>query len=121
MNRRFALVKFLLPLFTAACGIHAQDFYWSAASARSAALGGVYLPSPEGAVDALSANPAGLTFLKGRTVEMNVTGIFATGSFTNSVNAGAHLKDSPGVVPYGLSACRSAIRLSVSASALRPN
>jgi long-chain fatty acid transport protein len=101
MNRPFALAKFLLVLCAAACCLQAQDFFWSSASARSMALGGIYLPSPEGAVDALSANPAGLTVLKGRTVEMSLTGIFATGSFSNSANTNAHLNDSPGVVPYG--------------------
>jgi long-subunit fatty acid transport protein len=101
MNRPFALVKLLL-LFCVATGcIQAQDFYWNTASARSMALGGVYLPSAEGVVDAMAANPAGLTALTGRTVEMSLTGIFATGSFSNSANANAHLNDSPGVVPYG--------------------
>ena len=72
------------------------------ASARSMALGGVYLPSAGGAIDADGyESSAGLTALSARTVDMSVTSIFATGSFTNSVNNNAPLKDGPGVIPYG--------------------
>lgn len=65
------------------------------------ALGGVYVPSSENALDALSANPAGLTTLSSRTLDMAVTSIFARGSFTNSVNTNAPFTGSPGVIPYG--------------------
>jgi long-chain fatty acid transport protein len=91
---------FFAFILTTAC-LHAQDFYWSTASARSMALGGVYLPSAGGAIDAMAANPAGLTLLGARTLDLSLTGVFAGGSFSNSVNANAPLKDSPGVVPYG--------------------
>jgi long-chain fatty acid transport protein len=90
----------LIAGLTAAC-LQAQNFYWNTASARSMALGGVYLPSAGGAIDAMATNPAGLTALSARTVDMSVTSIFATGSFTNSVNNNSPLKDSPGVIPYG--------------------
>jgi long-chain fatty acid transport protein len=101
-------VEFLQQSFKllVACGIvaaclNAQDFYWNTASARSMALGGVYLPSSTGAIDALAANPAGLTELSAPTMDLNVTSIFARGSFSNSVNSDTHLHDSPGVMPYG--------------------
>jgi long-chain fatty acid transport protein len=95
----FSKIFFILGL-TTAC-VQAQDFYWGTASARSMALGGVYLPSAGGAIDAMAANPAGLTALSAPTLSVSLTGIFASGSFTNSVNANAPLKDSAGVVPYG--------------------
>src|SRR5580698_1212495 len=79
-------VKLFLASLTAVVAVNAQDFYWNTASARSMALGGVYLPSAEGALDALAANPAGLTELNARTVDLSVTSIFARGSFSNSVN-----------------------------------
>jgi long-subunit fatty acid transport protein len=81
--------------------IHAQGFYWNTASARSMALGGVYLPSQGGVIDALAANPAGLALVGGRTLDLNLTSIFAHGSFSNSVNTNSPLNDAPGVIPYG--------------------
>jgi long-subunit fatty acid transport protein len=97
----FPFVKVLLALGMAGAGLHAQGFYWNSASARSMALGGVYLPSQGGVIDSLSANPAGLAVVGKRTVDMSLTSIFAAGSFTNSVNNNAPLKDAPGVMPYG--------------------
>jgi len=84
----------------AACA-NAQDFYWNTASARSMAMGGVYLPSSGGAIDAFAANPAGLTSVAAPTLDFSISSIFASGSFTNSVNTNAPLRDAPGVVPYG--------------------
>jgi long-chain fatty acid transport protein len=101
MHRPFALIKLVLTFASITACVQAQDFYWNTASARSMALGGVYLPSAGGAVDAMSANPAGLTALGGRTLDLSLTSIFASGSFSSSVNTNAPLKDSPGVVPYG--------------------
>jgi long-chain fatty acid transport protein len=101
MNRPFPFSKLLIGLALTTVCAQAQDFYWSTASARSMAMGGVYLPSTGSAIDAMTANPAGLTALSSRTVDISLTGIFASGSFTNSVNANTPLKDSPGVVPYG--------------------
>ena len=92
--------KCLLAFGMAAC-VHAQGFYWSTASARSLALGGVYLPSQDGVIDSLAANPAGLALVGGRTLDLSLTSVFAGGSFSNSVNANAPLNDAPGVIPYG--------------------
>ena len=89
-----------------ACGFvavsaHAQDFYWNTTSARSQALGGAYVPSSSGALDALAANPAGLSTLTARTLDFSLSTIFARGNFSNSVNANSPLQTSPGVIPYG--------------------
>ena len=67
------------------------------------ALGGVYLPSAaRSTLDALAAaNPAGLTELNARTVDLSVTSIFARGSFSDTVNNNSPLRVSPGVIPYG--------------------
>ncbi|HEX4134531.1 MAG TPA: outer membrane protein transport protein [Bryobacteraceae bacterium] len=101
MKRLFPLSKIVFALgLTAVCS-QAQDFYWNTASAHSMSMGGVYMPSSSGAIDAMTANPAGLTFLSGRTFDMSISSIFATGSFSNSVNTNSPLKDAPGVVPYG--------------------
>jgi hypothetical protein len=37
----------------------------------------------------------------GPTLDLNLTSIFAHGSFSNSVNANAPRNDAPGVIPYG--------------------
>src|SRR5580698_1659523 len=94
-------IQLILACGLAAASLTAQDFYWTTASARSLALGGVYVPSSDGAIDALAANPAGLTALSSPTVDLNLTSIFARGSFSNSVNSNVPLRDSPGVLPYG--------------------
>jgi long-subunit fatty acid transport protein len=84
-----------------ATGLHAQDFYSTTTSARSQAVGGVYIPSTSGALDALAANPAGLSTLNAPTLDLSVTSVFARGSFSNSVNQNVPMQDSPGVMPYG--------------------
>jgi hypothetical protein len=65
------------------------------------ALGGIYLPSRGGVIDALSSNPAGLPVVGDRTLDLSLTSVFARGSFSNSVNTNVPLNDGPGVVPYG--------------------
>ena len=58
----------LLYLFV--CGLtawpaSANGFYGNGVSARSLALGGIYTPSSDNALDALASNPAGLALLAG--------------------------------------------------------
>ncbi|HVO56324.1 MAG TPA: outer membrane protein transport protein [Dongiaceae bacterium] len=79
----------------------AQDFFMNTASARSNALGGTYVASSSDVVDALASNPAGLSYLRGRNVNVNLDTIFARGSFSNTVNTNSPMQTSPGVVPYG--------------------
>jgi long-subunit fatty acid transport protein len=93
-------MKPILFLSLAAFYVQAQDFYPSAVSARSLGLGGVYVPSSAGVLDALAANPAGLSALGAPALDANITSIFARGSFTNSVNRDAPLQTPPGVMPY---------------------
>lgn len=101
LKRSYLLVKCLVVFGMAATSVHAQGFYWTTASAQSMSLGGAYLPSSSGAIDSLAANPAGLTLLGGRTLDLSLTSIFARGSFSNSVNTNVPLNDGPGVMPYG--------------------
>ncbi len=101
MHRPLQSINLALKYVLVEVCVQAQDYNTITASDRTMALGGVYLPSAGGVIDALSANPAGLTALSGRTIDLSLTSIFASGSFTNSVNANAPLKDSPGAMPYG--------------------
>lgn len=78
-----------------------QSFYSNTSSARSTALGGVYVPSSDDVTDALSANPAGLTALSRPTLDLSMTTVFPRGSFTNAVNNDSQLSRTPGVLPYG--------------------
>jgi long-chain fatty acid transport protein len=98
-RRHIALA--VLSVAVLAVSASAQDFYWSSASTRSLALGGVYVPSTSDAIGALTTNPAGLTYLSSPTLDLNVSAVFARGSFSNSVNNNAPMTTSPGVMPYG--------------------
>ena len=54
--------RFVILLMAAVCVpavLHAQGFFWNNASASSLSLGGCYVPSSSGVLDALTVNPAG--------------------------------------------------------------
>jgi long-subunit fatty acid transport protein len=96
--------KLSLALFICACiatPSFAQNFYWNASSPSSVALGGIYVPSSSSAQDALAANPAGLTALGARTLDLTLTTVAPRGEFSNSVNNNAHLDGTPGLLPFG--------------------
>src|SRR4029077_16288467 len=99
LQLRLALAFSVCVVF--ASSAFAQSFYWNTASARSQALGGIYVTSSDDAVDALAANPAGLTSLSGRTLDIRVRLMLPGGSFRNSVNPSAQLSQTPGALPYG--------------------
>lgn len=100
----FSSKQFLLTLACAGAGVPmlpAQGFYWNTVSAKSIALGGIYVPSSTGPLDAMATNPAGLAELKRPVMEVTGSGVFSRGSFTNAVNDHAAMQTSPGVVPSG--------------------
>jgi long-subunit fatty acid transport protein len=98
--RRILSLLFVIFAFLATSA-SAQDFYWNSASTRSLALGGAYVPSSSDAIGALSTNPAGLTYISSPTLNLNMSAVFARGSFSNISNNNAPMTTSPGVVPYG--------------------
>jgi long-subunit fatty acid transport protein len=101
MKFRRSLSLFVIAFAFFAVSASAQDFYWSSASTRSAALAGVYVPSTSDAIGALTTNPAGLTYLSSPTLDLSMSAVFARGSFSNSVNTNSPMTTSPGVIPYG--------------------
>ena len=101
MNLRRYLGVALFAFGSLTTSAFGQSFYWNSASAQSVALGGVYVPSSSDALDAIAANPAGLTTLTRPVLNANLSTIFARGSFSNSVNTNSPMTTSPGVVPYG--------------------
>lgn len=70
-------------------------------SARATALGGATVASAEGPLEAMQGNPGELTSLKGRALDLSVTSLFASGSFTNSVSSNGTIDRSAGTLPYG--------------------
>jgi hypothetical protein len=101
MSLRPRLVLWSLALLLSASCARGQDFFSNTAGARSTALGGTYIVSSSDVLGALSANPAGLTILRGHDLNLEADTYFARGSFSDSVNANSPLGTSPEVVPYG--------------------
>ena len=101
MNYRPRLALFLWAMAALASATRAQDFYWNTAGSRSQALGGVYVPSSSDVLGALAANPAGLTELRSRNLNLETDAVFARGSFSDSVNNDAPLQNSAARSPYG--------------------
>lgn len=100
MMSRPRLMLALLCFALIAPSAFSQSFYWNTASARSQALGGVFVPSASDPLDALAANPAALTTLAGRSLDFSMSVIQPRGSFSNAVNSDAQLSKTPGLLPY---------------------
>ena len=86
-------------------------------SARATALGGTTVASADGPLDAMQGNPAELTSLKGRSLDLSVTSLFAGGSFTNSVSNNGTIQNSTGTLPYGAFGMRLGSRFVLGLSA----
>jgi long-subunit fatty acid transport protein len=70
-------------------------------SGRATSLGGATVASVTSPLEAMQGNPAGLSGLPGRTLELDATSLFATGNFTNSVSSTGSIVTSAGTIPYG--------------------
>ncbi|HEX4488165.1 MAG TPA: outer membrane protein transport protein [Terriglobales bacterium] len=70
-------------------------------SGRAASLGGATVAAPTSALEAMQGNPAGLAELNGRSLDLSVTSLFSTGSFTNSVSNNGSIRTYAGTLPYG--------------------
>jgi long-chain fatty acid transport protein len=73
----------------------------SALSSRAISLGGTTTASSASPLEAMQGNPATLTELRGRSVDISATSLFATGSFRNSVSNDGSIVTSAGTLPYG--------------------
>src|SRR5688500_6678070 len=69
--------------------------------ARAMGLGGAVVASPDGPLDSMAINPAGLTLLTGPVLDLGITGITAHGSFRNRANSDGDLSSDPGFIPDG--------------------
>ena len=91
-----ALVAVLLPSAANADGILRNGV-----GARAMALGGAVVASPDGPLDSMAINPAGLTLLTRPTLDLGITAVMAHGSFTNRANNDGDLSSDPGFIPDG--------------------
>lgn len=90
---------FALSLSTAVAQVNGE--LSNSLSSRSASLGGATVASPVSALEAMQGNPAGLTGLRGRSLDLSVTSLFTTGSFVNSVSNNGSIRGYAGTMPYG--------------------
>jgi hypothetical protein len=86
-------------------------------SARATAIGGTTVASADGPLEAMQGNPAELTSLSGRSLDLSVTSLFASGSFTNSVSNRGTIQSSSGTLPYGAFGMRLGSRFVLGLSA----
>jgi long-chain fatty acid transport protein len=73
----------------------------NAVSSRTTSLGGATVASVASPLEAMQGNPAALSELTGRTLDLSVASLFATGSFRNSVSSTGSIATFGGAVPYG--------------------
>lgn len=77
----------------------AGGIYRDGAGARALSLGGASVAQPNAALEALQANPAGLSALKSPQLQVGLGMVNADGDFSNSANTDAGLDDGFGVWP----------------------
>ena len=90
-----------LLLCFAALPLHAQELYRSSLSSAAQAMGGASAAAPAGPLDAMSGNPAGLTFAGSRVVELGANAVLGRGEFTNARNTDGRLEPFLGLAPFG--------------------
>ena len=99
VSRSLALAPLLaLILYSTA---DANGILRNGVGARAMGVGGAVVASPEGPLDSMVINPAGLTLLDAPTVDLSVTGVTAHGTFTNRANSDGDLSNDPGFIPDG--------------------
>jgi long-chain fatty acid transport protein len=69
-------------------------------SSRSTALGGATVASVTSPLEAMQGNPAGLTQIGGRELDLSVDSLFATGSFDSFAANGGTIQAYSGTLPY---------------------
>jgi long-chain fatty acid transport protein len=71
----------------------ASGIYRDGAGGRAVALGGASVAQPDVALEAMQANPAGLSALTRPQFQLGVGGALATGEFSNAANSNADLDE----------------------------
>ena len=70
-------------------------------SGRETALGGATVASSLTPLEAMQSNPAALSQISGRSLDLSFSSMFATGNFTNSVSNNGSIAPFAGAMPYG--------------------
>ncbi len=70
-------------------------------SSRTTALGGATVASSFTPLEAMQSNPAALTQVEGRSLDLSFSSMFATGNFTNSAANNGSIAPFAGALPYG--------------------
>ena len=96
---RFCAAVIYTILLTPICG-HASGVFTDGAGARSQAVGGAAVAGHGSALEALSANPAALSMVRGPQLEVSGSGAWVNAEFRNRANDDAQLHDF-GVLPAG--------------------
>lgn len=78
---------------------YAGGIYRDGAGARALALGGASVGKPDVALEALQANPAGLSAIRQSQLQVGLGAALAGGKFSNGANTDANLKNGFGVWP----------------------
>lgn len=93
-SARLVALAVAVPLATQGAGI-----YRDGAGARSLALGGSSVAQPDVALEALQANPAGLSLVKTPQAQIGFGVVQANGKFSNSANHDAKIDNGFGLWP----------------------
>jgi long-subunit fatty acid transport protein len=109
-----------LSLLGSATNACAQDLFTGAKNSASMGVGGADLASPHGALGAVSSgNPAGLTSLESRSLEVSGIAVLAHGSYTSPTSTNSKLDPLLGVAPsaaFATGVGKSLWRVSLSAT-----
>jgi long-chain fatty acid transport protein len=98
----FRKVCVLLFLLVAASGFaQTGGALGNGISSHAVSMGGTTAASSVSPLEAMHGNPATLTELSGRSLDLSVTSLFVTGNFTNSVSNTGSIAPFEGVLPYG--------------------
>ncbi len=97
-SSRFITLPVSLILLTAGL-CHGGGIYRDGAGARALALGGTSVGQPDTALEAMQANPAGLSAVKNPQLQFGLGGAMANGKFSNVANTDADIDNGFGVWP----------------------
>jgi len=100
LSFRIACVSAIL-LLTASGFAQTGGALGNGISSHAISMGDTTAASSVSPLEAMQGNPATLTELSGRSLDLSVSSLFATGNFTNSVSNTGSIATFEGVLPYG--------------------
>ena len=96
----FRITTLLACLILLSAGLcHSGGIYRDGAGARALSLGGASVGKPDAALEAMQANPAGLSTVKNPQLQFGLGGAMANGKFSNVANTDADIDNGFGMWP----------------------